>query len=129
MATGTLSGRRIAVVGATGVVGREVLSILEARGVPASRVTALAHRKSAVVRGSPRSTSRSAVSELSSVARTSACVLGADSASVSQVLPHVRGLACVRKVTEVIQRIHASGGVAGFAARARKARVAANGER
>ena len=39
-------GLRIAVVGATGNVGREMLSILEERLFPADEVTALASRKS-----------------------------------------------------------------------------------
>ena len=43
----SLQSGRIAVVGATGVVGREVLSILEQRGVPASSVVALASARSA----------------------------------------------------------------------------------
>jgi aspartate-semialdehyde dehydrogenase len=43
----SLSTGRIAVVGATGVVGREVLSILEQRRVPASNILALASARSA----------------------------------------------------------------------------------
>lgn len=42
----SLSSKRTAVVGATGVVGREVLAILEARGVPAANITALASARS-----------------------------------------------------------------------------------
>lgn len=43
----SLMSRRIAVLGATGAVGREVLSILEARRVPARNIVALASAKSA----------------------------------------------------------------------------------
>lgn len=42
----SLLNKRLAVVGATGAVGREVLSILEAKRVPASAITALASAKS-----------------------------------------------------------------------------------
>jgi len=41
-----LSKVRIAVVGATGVVGREILSILQSRDVPAGRIAALASPRS-----------------------------------------------------------------------------------
>lgn len=43
----SLASGRIAVVGATGVVGREVLSILEERGVPAAKIMPLASARSA----------------------------------------------------------------------------------
>lgn len=41
---------RLAIVGATGAVGREALSILHAQGVPAERILALASERSAGVR-------------------------------------------------------------------------------
>ncbi|MBC8130548.1 MAG: aspartate-semialdehyde dehydrogenase, partial [Rhizobiaceae bacterium] len=39
-------GYRVAIVGATGNVGREMLNILEERGFPADEVVALASRRS-----------------------------------------------------------------------------------
>ena len=49
-------GFKVAIVGATGNVGREMLNILEERGFPADEVVALASRR----RSAPRSPSATA---------------------------------------------------------------------
>ena len=49
-------GYKVAVVGATGNVGREMLDILDERTFPADEVVALASRRSHRHRGAPTAT-------------------------------------------------------------------------
>ena len=51
-------GYKVAVVGATGNVGREMLNILAERRFPADEVVALASRKQHGHRGAPSATRR-----------------------------------------------------------------------
>ena len=51
-------GFKVAIVGATGNVGREMLNILEERGFPADEVVALASRRSVRAPKCPSATAR-----------------------------------------------------------------------
>lgn len=85
----SLSSKRIAVVGATGVVGREVLAILEARGVPADRLSALASARSvgaAIPYAGGALTVREATAD--SFAGVDVAIFAASSAVARTLAPH-----------------------------------------
>jgi aspartate-semialdehyde dehydrogenase len=87
--TSGLSSRRIAVVGATGVVGREVLAVLADRGVPASSIVALASSRS-VGTGIPYRGSTLTVGEATagSFAGIDVAIFTASSAVARALAPH-----------------------------------------
>lgn len=84
-----LSSRRIAVVGATGVVGREVLAILADRNVPLASITALASARSVGTKIPYRGAALTvAEANASSFAGIEAAIFTASSAVARSLAPH-----------------------------------------
>jgi aspartate-semialdehyde dehydrogenase len=87
----------IAVLGATGTVGREILSVLDEKGFPADRIVALASRKSMgkeVSLGESR-TLKALDVETFDFSSVSLCILAAGERAARKWAPKIAGTGCI----------------------------------
>src|SRR3974390_2984631 len=89
-------GYKVAVVGATGNVGREMLSVLAERGFPADEVVALASRRSQGTEGSfGEGTLKGRALDIYDFSDTDICLMSAGGAVSKEWSPQIAGDGCI----------------------------------